>query len=193
MSKVLLISSGLKHSQDFSDIYVKKLAKYLEKKCDVLDIRHTDNFDERTFFAYDKVVFCFFVALNSIPSSTLEIFQKLESQSKSAHIYTLVICDEFECEKCDTSLKIMQNWCEHENLEYKGDIRIGSCLSIMKTNNRFVVCNQIKKFAHAIIKDQDIHLSITLPNEKAFLKTANKYWSKEIKKKHKEKRKLRNS
>lgn len=31
MSKVLLISSGLKHSQEFSDIYIEKLSKYLEK------------------------------------------------------------------------------------------------------------------------------------------------------------------
>ncbi|MCD7894616.1 MAG: hypothetical protein LUG60_13095 [Erysipelotrichaceae bacterium] len=157
-----------------------------------MDIRHIDNFDERTFFAYDKVVFCFFVALNSIPSTTLEIFQKLESSSKTAHIYALAICDEFECEKCDTSLKIIKNWCLHENLEYKGDMRIGSCLTIMKTNNRFIVCNQIKKFAHAIINDQDTHLSITLPNEKSFFKNANKYWSKEIKKKHKQRRKQRN-
>ncbi len=62
--------------------FLSRLEGYLNEHCDYLDIRYASRFDERTFFQYDQVVFSFPVALNSIPSSTLEIFERLEKQPK---------------------------------------------------------------------------------------------------------------
>lgn len=97
MSKILLLNSGLKHAQAFVDPFLKRLEVHLSSKENCVDVRSAENFDERTFFEYDQVVFLFSIALDSIPSSTLEIFQKLENQSKNhTEIYALIACDEYE-------------------------------------------------------------------------------------------------
>ncbi|MEG0276977.1 MAG: hypothetical protein RR630_08100 [Coprobacillus sp.] len=188
MSKILLISSSLKHAQDFMNPFIKRLEVYLSSKSDCVDVRTAGNFDERAFFEYDQVVFVFFTALDSIPSSTLEIFEKLENQSKQkTQIYTIIACDEYEAEKCNLSEKIVANWCQKEGMNFKGSLKIGSGLFIMKSASRFVVSNYIKNFASAILERKSIHLKITMLTENIFMKTANKYWNKEIRKKHKEK------
>ncbi len=188
MSKILLISSGLKHAQDFVDPFIKRLEVYLESKSDCVDIRTVSTFDERAFFEYDKVVFVFSTALDSIPSSTLEIFSKLEGQkSNNPLIYAMIACDEYEAEKCTLSEKIVEKWCERENFKFMGSLKIGSMLFIMKSVSKFIVSNYIKDFSDIIIKGRKTHLKVSMISEKAFMKTANKYWTKEIKKKQKEK------
>lgn len=82
LAKILLLNSGLKHTQTFMKPFLSRLEVYLDDRCDCLDVRHVSTFDERTFFQYDQVIFLFFIALDSIPSSTLEIFERLESQPK---------------------------------------------------------------------------------------------------------------
>lgn len=187
MAKILLLSSGLKHAQEFVEPFLKRLEVYLSSQNHCVDVRNTMTFDERTFFEYDQVVFLFTAALDSIPSSTLEIFQKLENQPKNhTEIYALIACDEYEPEKCDLSEKILEKWCLRENLQFKGSLKIGSVFLVMKTLGRYVVANYIKNFAEAITKHQDIHSQITLLSEKIFMKKANKYWNKEIHKKQKE-------
>lgn len=191
MSKVLLLCSGLKHTQEFVNPFLKRLEVYLSSHCDCVDVRNIVTFDERTFFEYDQVVFVFSTSMDSIPSSTLEIFQKLENQNKNnAEIYALIACDEFETEKCDLSARILEQWCIKENLKFKGSLKIGSMFFIMKTISSFVVANHIKSFAQKIIKHQDVHMRMTLLNERTFMKHANKYWNKEIRKKQKERKKL---
>lgn len=191
MSKVLLLCSGLKHTQEFVNPLLKRLEVYLSSHCDCVDVRNIVTFDERTFFEYDQVVFVFSTSMDSIPSSTLEIFQKLENQNKNnAEIYALIACDEFETEKCDLSARILEQWCIKENLKFKGSLKIGSMFFIMKTISSFVVANHIKAFAQKIIKHQDVHMRMTLLNERTFMKHANKYWNKEIRKKQKERKKL---
>lgn len=188
MSKILLISTSLKHAQDFMDPFLKRLEVYLSSQNDCVDVRSTSNFDERAFFEYDQVVFVFFTALGSIPSSTLEIFEKLENQAKQkAQVYAVIACDEYEAEKCNLSEKIISNWCQKEGMVFKGSLKIGSALFIMKSASRFIVSNYIKNFATAILGRKSIHLKVTMLTEKIFMKTANKYWNKEIRKKHKEK------
>ena len=61
MAKILLISSGLKHAQDFVEPFLKRLEVYLTSKadCECIDVRRAETFDERTFFEYDQVVFLF--------------------------------------------------------------------------------------------------------------------------------------
>lgn len=191
MSKILLVSSGLKHSQEFVNPFLKRLEVYLSshEQC-VIDVRNASNFDERAFFEYDQVVFIFSISLDSIPSSTLEIFEKLENQLKNkTEVYALIACDEYEPEKCNLSEKIIMKWCEKENLQFKGSLKIGSVLFIMKSASKFVVSNYIKSFASAILKHEEIHSKVTMLTDKIFMKTANKYWNKEIRKKHKEKMK----
>lgn len=190
MSKILLLSSGLKHAQNYADPFLERLEVYLTHQCDCVDVRNTKSFDERTFFQYDQVIFIFFTALDSIPSSTLEMFHKLEGQKKeNQDIYSLIICDEFETEKCDLSEKIVKQWCQTENLNYNGSLKIGSGLFIMKTASRFIVSKYIKDFAGAIVKRNEYYSRVTLFNENVFMKKGNQYWSKEIKKKKKEKKK----
>lgn len=188
MSKILLLNSGLKHAQAFVDPFLKRLEVHLSSKENCVDVRSAENFDERTFFEYDQVVFLFSIALDSIPSSTLEIFQKLENQSKNhTEIYALITCDEYEPEKCNLSKKIIQKWCHRENLQFKGTLKIGSVLFIMKSASKFVVSNYIKSFASAILKHESIDSQVTMLTDKIFMKMANKYWNKEIQRKHKEK------
>ncbi|MEG0592571.1 MAG: hypothetical protein RR512_04610 [Coprobacillus sp.] len=188
MSKILLISSSLKHAQDFMDPFLRRLEVYLSAKSDCVDVRSAGNFDERAFFEYDQVVFVFFTALDSIPSSTLEIFEKLENQTKhKTQVYAVIACDEYEAEKCNLSEKIVANWCQKEGMNFKGSLKIGSGLFIMKSASRFIVSNYIKTFAAAILDRKSIHLKVTMLTENIFMKTANKYWNKEIRKKHKEK------
>lgn len=190
MSKVLLLSSGLKHAQQFTDPFLKRLEVYLSSHIDCVDVRNILTFDERTFFEYDKVVFIFMTAMDCIPSSTLEIFQKLEEQeTNQIDIYSVIACDEFETEKCDLSEKILMKWCEKKHYQYKGSLKIGSVLVIMKAASKYVVSHYINKFANAIIKGEDSYLKITTLTEKRFLKKANKYWYKQVKKSKKEKAK----
>ena len=187
MAKILLLNSGLKHTQSFMKPFLSRLEVYLDEHCDCLDIRHVSTFDERTFFEYDQVVFLFMVALNSIPSSTLEIFERLESQPKGdTEVYAFIGCDEYEPEKCDISEKVLQNWCRREHLQYKGSLKIGSVFFIMKTISRFVVSNEMKKFAQAIINPQEFYGKTTMLTDRIFMKKANQYWNKEIKKVNKE-------
>lgn len=190
MAKILLINSGLKHTYTVMKPFLSRLEVYLDGRCDCLDVRNTMTFDERTFFEYDQVVFIFPVALDSIPSSTLEIFHRLESQQKGfAEVYALIACDEYESEKCDISERILQNWCLREHLQFKGSLKIGSAFFIMKTMSRFVVSNEIKKFSEAILKHQNFSGKITMLTDRIFMKKANQYWNKEIKKVNKEKKK----
>lgn len=192
MAKILLISSGLKHAQDFVEPFLKRLEVYLNSKadCDCIDVRRAETFDERTFFEYDQVVFLFSTAMNSIPSSTLEIFQKLELQSKNhTEIHALIACDEYEAEKCNLSERIIQKWCQREDLKFQGSLKIGSAFFIMKSASKFVVSNYIKDFATAIGKHESVDLKVSMLTDKIFMKTANKYWNKEIRKKYKEKMK----
>ena len=148
--------------------FLSRLEVYLDDRCDCLDVRHVSTFDERTFFQYDQVIFLFFIALDSIPSSTLEIY---------------------EPEKCDISEKILQNWCQREQLHYKGSLKIGSALFIMKTISRFVVSNEMKRLSDAIIHHQDFYSKTTMLTDRIFMKKANQYWNKEVKKMNKLKRK----
>ncbi|MCI9093508.1 MAG: hypothetical protein HFF36_06945 [Coprobacillus sp.] len=183
MSKILLLSSGLKHAQEFTAPLLKRLEVYLSTQSHCVDVRNILTFDERTFFEYDQVVFIFMTAMDSIPSSTLEIFQKLENQEKpKTQIYTLIACDEYETEKCDLAERIVQKWCDKEHLEYMGSLKVGSILFIMKKPSKFVVSNYIKKFSELIIKKEKSALKISTLTEKRFLKTANRYWDKQIKK-----------
>ena len=189
MSKILILHSGLKNSQKYMEPFSKRLEVYLDPQSDCVDVRNIITFDERAFFEYDQVVFVFCVALNSIPSSTLEIFKKLENQAKNhMEIYALIGCDEYEPEKCDLSSKILKNWCIQEKLQFKGVLEIGSILFVMQTPSKFIVSNYIKNFAHAMIRHDDVTLKVTMLTDRVFMKKANKYWNKEIKKIHKKKR-----
>ncbi len=188
MDKVLLIFSGLENSKQYVNPFLKYLEVYLEKKNVCVDTRDLNTFDERTFFEYNQVIFVFMTTLDSVPSSMLEIFKKLESQDKShAEVYALIACDEYESEKCDLSEKIIKNWCCRENVKYKGSLKIGSTLFIMRTVCKFIVANEIKKFVSSICKHENVSLNVTLLNESMFMKKANKYWDKEIRKEYKNK------
>ena len=188
MSKILLLSSGLINAQKTMQPFLERLEVYLEPQADCVDVRNTETFDERTFFEYDQVIFIFSCALNSIPSTTLEIFKKLESQEKNhTEIYALIACDEYEAENCNLSEKIMKQWCKSQQLVFKGSLKIGSSLFIMHGASGLVVSNYIKNFAHAIIEHQDVCLKVSMLTDKVFMKKANSYWHKEIKKKQKEK------
>ena len=57
MAKILLLNSGLKHTQTFMKPFLSRLEVYLDDRCDCLDVRHVSTFDERTFFQYDQVFF----------------------------------------------------------------------------------------------------------------------------------------
>lgn len=190
MSKILLLSSGLKHAQEFTAPLLKRLEVYLSTQLDCVDVRNISTFDERTFFEYDQVVFIFMTAMDTIPSSTLEIFQKLESQKKpQTQIYTLIACDEYETEKCDLSERIVESWCKKEHLQYMGSLKVGSILLIMKGPSKFVISSYIKKFVELIVKKEKASLKVSCLTEKGFLKKANRYWDKQIKKTKKAKNK----
>ncbi len=190
MAKILLLDSSLKHGQIYVQPFLKRLEVYLEDKSDCVDVRNITTFDERAFFEYDQVIFIFFVSMNSIPSSTLEIFSKLENQPKKhTEVYALIACDEYEPEKCNLAKQIMENWCNREKLSFKGCLKIGSALFIMKTPSKFIVCNYLKNFAQAILKHSQISSQVTMLTDGLFMKKANKYWNKEIKKVHKQKKK----
>lgn len=188
MSKILLLCSGLRHTSHYVQPFLKRLEVYLGSKCDCLDVRNAVTFDERTFFEYDQVIFIFTTAMNTIPSSTLEIFQKLETQiKKETEIYALIGCDEYEPEKCNLSEKILEKWCEKEGLIYKGALKVGSVLFIMNGSSKYIVSNYIKNFSLSVIKHEYVHLQISMLSDKIFMKKANQYWNKEIHKKQKEK------
>ena len=80
------------------------------------------------------MILTFFNSLDCVPSSMLEIFQRLEGQmDHHPEIYALIACDEYEPEKCDLSEKVIQCWCKRENVEYQGALKIGSARFIMNT------------------------------------------------------------
>ncbi len=183
MSKVLILSSGLTKSHQYVSPFIDRLEVHLRKSCEVVDIRNVNNFDERTFFEYDQVVFVFMVAMNSIPSTTLEIFERLEKCKKNnTEVYALIVTDEFECEKCDYAYKVFKNWSDKANLQMKGTLKIGSALVIMQSTHKFVTSNRIKQFADDIINHKESSLTDTLFYQTTFLNKANQFWNKEIKK-----------
>ena len=49
MSKILLLSSGLKHAQEFTAPLLKRLEVYLSTQSHCVDVRNILTFDERTF------------------------------------------------------------------------------------------------------------------------------------------------
>lgn len=182
MSRILILSSGLANSHQYVTPFIERLEVYLKKSSDFVDIRNVKNFDERTFFEYDQVVFVFMCAMNSIPSSTLEIFEKLENSPKdNTEVYALILSDEYECEKCDYAHKVVENWCLREGLNMKGTLKIGSSLVIMQSVHKFVTSNRIKQFADAIIAHEDSSLKDTLFSQTTFLTKANQFWNREIK------------
>ena len=183
MSKILILSSGLPKSHQYVVPFIERLHIYLKKSCDFVDIRNVTNFDERTFFNYDQIVFVFMLAMNSIPSSTLEILNKLEGYTKNnQEVYGFILTDEYECEKCDYAHKVLKNWCDREQLNIKGTLKIGSALVIMNGSHKFVTSNRIKQFAECISHHEESALTDTLFSEKSFLAKGNQFWNKEIKK-----------
>lgn len=187
MSKILLISSGLKHTDEFVEPYIKRICSYLHKHNVVVDVRNMKSFDERTFFSYDQVVFVFMNALDSVPSSTLELFERISLTEKNhQEIYAMIICDEFEIEKCDHSKKIIKKWCEKENLLFKGTFQLGAGLIIMKSLRKYTVTMMIEKFVDKIINHQEVFMSLTVFSLNGFIKDGNRYWRNEMKKKRKE-------
>lgn len=190
MAKILLLHSSLKHAQKYMEPYLQRLEVYLLNQSDCVDVRNITTFDERTFFEYDQVVFVCFVAMDSIPSSTLEIFSKLENQPKSnTEVYALVGCDEYEPEKCNLSIKIIENWCRREKLKFQGSLKVGSALFVMKTPSKYIVSNYIKNFAGKILNHESVTLQISMLSDRLFMKKANKYWNKQIRKVHKKRKK----
>lgn len=187
MSKVLLVSSGLKHTHEFVEPYIKRIYSYLNKKGSVVDLRDTASFDERTFFSYDQVIFVFMNALDSIPSSTLEIFERIsKAETNHQEIYAMIVCDEYEPEKCDHSKKIIKKWCEKENLQFKGSFHLGAGLIIMQSLRKFTVTMMIEKFVNKIINHQDVKINLTVFSLNSFIKDGNRYWHNEMKKKRRE-------
>lgn len=191
MSKVLIINSGLKHTDSYLEPYIKRLNVFLKKRQAVVDIRDILSFDERTFFSYDQIIFVFMNTLESIPSTMLEVFYKLETQKKDhQEVYAMIICDEYEPEKCDHSKKIIKKWCEKEGLQFKGSFHLGSGLIIMKSFRKYGAVAQIEKFATQICKHQEVNMSFTLFSLNSFIKMGNYYWQSEMNKKKKELKKM---
>lgn len=188
MSKILIINSGLKHTYSYLEPYMRRLDVFLKKNHAVVDIRDINTFDERTFFSYDQIIFVFLNTLEGIPSTTLEIFQKLENQKKNyQEVYTMIVCDEYEPGKCNYSMRIVKKWCEKENLQFKGSFLLGSGLVIMKSIRKYGVVAQIEKFASKVVSHQDVNMSFTLFTLSSFIKMGNYYWKNEMNKKRKEK------
>ena len=183
MSKVLILNSGLSMINQYVTPFVTRLETHLRKTSEVVDIRNITNFDERTFFEYDQIIFVFMLAMNSVPSTTLEILNKLEGCTKSnQEVYAFILTDEFECEKCDYAHKVLKNWCNKEQLNMKGTLKIGSALVIMNGSHKFVTSNRIKQFADAIYKHEECKFTDTLFYQTTFLNKANYFWKKESKK-----------
>lgn len=183
MSKVLVLSSGLLKSHQYLSPFITRLESHLRKHNEVVDIRNITSFDERTFFEYDQVVFVFMVAMHSIPSTTLEIFEKLENCKMShAEVYALIATDEFECEKCDYAHKVLMNWCQKAGLKMMGTLKIGSAFVIMQSSHKYVTSNRIKQFAECISNHEECKLTDTLFYQTTFLNKANHFWKKEAKK-----------
>ena len=182
MSRILILSSGLVNSHQYVLPFIDRLEAHLRKSSDFVDIRNIRTFDERTFFEYDQVVFVFMIQMNSIPSSTLEIFEKLEEyKKKDTEVYALILSDEYECEKCDYAHKVLKNWCDKEGLYMKGTLKVGSSLVIMNSSHKYVTSNRIKQFASAIVNHEEAILTDTLFSQTSFLTKANQFWNKEIK------------
>lgn len=191
MSKILMVTSSLKHANDYLEPYTKRLDVFLKKKNAIVDIRDASSFDERIFFSYDQVIFVFVNTLGGVPSSMLELFQKLENQPKNhQEIYSMIICDEYEPETCDSSMKIIRKWCEKEDLVFKGSFHLGSGFVIMKSMRKYGVVAQIEKFANKILKHQDVFMQFTLFTLNNFIKMGNYYWQVEMNKKKKEVKKM---
>jgi len=191
VNKILIINSGLKHSQSYIEPYLKRLEVYLKEEDTIVDVRNIMTFDERTVFAYDQIVFLFLITIDSIPSSTLEIFSKLENK-KMEHqkIYSVIICDEYETEKCDLSEKIMRKWCEKKKLKYHGSLKLSSGLLLMKSIQKYSVCSLLKKAAKDIAGGNHLDVKTSLMTLKVFMKKGNQYWVKEMNKKRKEMKKM---
>jgi hypothetical protein len=190
MNKILILESGLKHSSQVLEPYLKRLHVFLSEGNQIVDIRNPLTFDERTFFSYDQVIFVFQSTLDSIPSSVLEIFERLETASKNhQEIYSIILCDEYEPEKCTISARIIKKWCDREALIYKGTLNIGASL-LMMNKRRFVVANALKKFSKKIIQHEEVKMHLTYGTLSNFMKKGNLYWEKQIKKKQKEIKKM---
>lgn len=191
MNKILIINSGLKHSQSYIEPYLKRLEVYLKEENTIVDVRNIMTFDERTIFAYDQIVFLFLITIDTIPSSTLEIFSKLENQKMgNQKIYSVIICDEYETEKCDISEKIMKKWSEKKGLEYQGSLKLSSGLLLMKSIQKYSVCSLLKKAAKDIAGGHHLDIKTSLMTLKVFMKRGNQYWIKEMNKKRKEMKKM---
>ena len=182
MNKILILYSGLKESQMFMNPYIDYLRSYLDVDHQYIDIRDSQSFDPRSLFEYNQLILVFMTTMNSVPSTTLEIFDKLESiDQPQLEVYAMIACDEYEPEKCSLSQRIVQNWCHRQKFQYKGCLCIGSALFILQTYCKFLVANNIKKFSNVIHENQEATLQVSLLNERTFMKHANKYWKKEIK------------
>ena len=186
MNKILLINTSLKHGCQFVEPFLHRLEVYLSKSDCVIDVRDASNFDERTFFEYNTVVFVFFTSLNMLPSTMLEVLNKLEGQTQRIHVYSMIVCDEYETEKCDLSEKIIQQWSLKEHCSYQGTLKIGSGLFIMQTASRFIVANHIQDMAKKILNQEAYFSQVTVLTMNKFMRVANRYWTSEIKKKQKE-------
>lgn len=188
MSRVLVVNSGLKHTDIYLEPYIRRLDVFLRKNNAVVDVRDIHTFDERTFFSYDQVIFVFLNTLEGLPSTTLEIFDKLHNQEKNnQEIYAMIVCDEYEPEKCNYSKKIIKKWCEKEKLIFKGSFHLGSGLVIMKSIRKYGVVAQIEKFVSKIINHEDVCMQFTYFSLSSFVKMGNYYWKSEMNKKRKEK------
>lgn len=190
MAKILILSSGLRHADEMIMPLIEHLKAYLIGGSEFVDVRPSDTLRASSFAQYDKVIFAYPIALDTIPSSLLDIFKDLEAvPCKKADIYVLSCCDEYEPHHCQHSDRVVMNWCKSNHLSYRGSLNVGALYVMSQNVNQLVLYSYLKKMAVAILKDQDIDLEVTVFSLNSFMKNANRYWEKEIEKTIKKERK----
>lgn len=183
--KVLVLKAALKHADETQDFFCDKLAVFFDTRTNIeAKVDNVLSFDVGTLRQYDTIVFAYTLAAGSVPSELLEFFEKMKPIRVTPDIYALGFCEEFEPSACAHANDVIRFFSNRQGYHYRGSLNIGSRLVIRSSPASFVVTNYLKMFSNIVKNHQESTLEASALTRRSFLNKGNRFWKRQIAKRH---------
>lgn len=131
----------------------------------------------------DSIVIAFPLYVDGVPSHVLRCMEEI--RDVQAGIYVVCNCGFYEAEQNRHALKIMENWCAANSLEWKRGMGIGGggSLTILRPSSNSMFTRKVSKALKELAggePGENIYVSVGLPRP-VYKMAAEKNWRKAIK------------
>lgn len=169
------------------------LIELLKNKDDQELYLYKEEFKNINVNKFDKIIFCYPLYVDAPPSKLIEYMEYIDDNNiifEFKKIYVLCNCGFLEPTQNDTSVKIIENFCNKHNSLYMGSFKIGSgsIVGFCNINKLYKILSidyikKNKKFKKCIENGEKIELltHIKPMTKRLYIIFANKSWKKKRK------------